>query len=129
MTASPIAPAAVPSEEDVARVLFERGRGSHDARSWETAGDAMREWILGHARAILALFAPILAEKERLESLNLDLTLSLVGSHSAMECAWRAERERCAKIAEDHGALVSNEPIGKACSRNIAAVIRAEGGG
>ncbi|MDB5531538.1 MAG: hypothetical protein JWR51_4641 [Devosia sp.] len=35
-----------------------------------------------------------------------------------------AERERCAKVAEEHGATVSNEPIGQACSRNIASSIR-----
>lgn len=34
------------------------------------------------------------------------------------------ERERCAKMAEKHGEAVSNEPIGKACSRNIAVAIR-----
>lgn len=34
------------------------------------------------------------------------------------------ESERCALIAERHGEIVSNEPTGKACSRNIAAAIR-----
>ncbi len=36
----------------------------------------------------------------------------------------REEREACAQVAEEHGAVVSNEPVGKACSRNIAAAIR-----
>lgn len=35
-----------------------------------------------------------------------------------------AEREACAFTAERHGQVVSNEPIGQACSRNIAAAIR-----
>ena len=59
------APTGMPSEEDVARVLFERGRDVHDARTWEEANVDMREWLKGHAAAILDLFAPILAEKER----------------------------------------------------------------
>lgn len=48
-------PVACPDREAVARVLFERGRTVHDAESWEACGDEMREWLLGHADAILEL--------------------------------------------------------------------------
>lgn len=41
--------------EAIARTLFERGRGAHDATSWETCGDEMQAWLLGHADAILVL--------------------------------------------------------------------------
>ena len=92
-----------------------------------------------------AILAPILAEKER-DNRQLKLEVAEKEATSrisiyawrdkanemearalAAEAALAAERERCAKVAEDHGMLVSNEPIGKACSRNIAAAIRAQG--
>ncbi len=38
--------------------------------------------------------------------------------------ALRDERERCAVKAEEHGKIVSNEPIGTASSQNIARAIR-----
>ena len=57
------APAAMPSEEDVARVIAQNPPN----RSWEEHKDSMR-LVRDHlptARAILGLFAPILAENER----------------------------------------------------------------
>ena len=116
-------PAAMPGEEEVQFVLAQ-----------PISDD---DWIVEKARAILALFAPILAEKERLEDEleGTDWHAIEAGRQRdvwkaralAAEAALAAERERCAKVAEDHGELVSNEPIGKACSRNIAAAIRAQG--
>lgn len=56
-------PAAMPSVEDVARVIAQNPPN----RSWEEHKDSMR-LVRDHlptARAILDLFAPILAEKER----------------------------------------------------------------
>lgn len=50
MTASP-APAAMPSEEEIQFVLAQPLKDD--------------DWVVEKARAILALFAPILAEKER----------------------------------------------------------------
>ncbi len=44
--------------EKIARVLFERGRGVHDAESWASCGDEMQQWLLGHADAVLALISP-----------------------------------------------------------------------
>lgn len=41
--------------EEVARLLFERGRTVHDAASWEAAGPKMQEWLLEHADDILNL--------------------------------------------------------------------------
>ena len=61
MTSS--APAAVPSVEDVARVIAQNPPN----RSWEEHKDSMR-LVRDHlptARAILDLFAPILAEKQK----------------------------------------------------------------
>lgn len=36
----------------------------------------------------------------------------------------RSALEEAAKCAEEHGVIVSNEAVGQACSRNIAAAIR-----
>lgn len=53
---------------------------------------------------------------------------SLYEAFARFEQAIRAdEREMAAKVAEWHGENVSNEKIGKACSRNIATAIRAQG--
>lgn len=77
------APAAMPSPEDVARLVdayaFKSWQQAHDYEI-KTTGDAeeavrFADWSVGKrvdearekARAILALFAPILAEKERVE--------------------------------------------------------------
>ena len=48
---------AVAWRETVARLLFERGRTVHDFASWDDADTETREWLLGHADAILALIA------------------------------------------------------------------------
>ena len=102
------APAAVPSEEDVARILFDPENPTGDTFAQQSIQTRAR--YLRHARNILALFAPILTEKEReiremadhvvhadayqaAAMANLDRAL-------AAEAALAAERERCAKIAE-----------------------------
>lgn len=41
-----------------------------------------------------------------------------------IKAAVEAERDECAQKAEWHGRNVSNEMIGQACSRNIAAALR-----
>ena len=46
--------AGMSEREVVARALFERGRTIHDAESWEAADDETRQWVLGHADAVLA---------------------------------------------------------------------------
>lgn len=49
-------------------MLFERGRGVHDAPSWEEAGEEMQEWLLGHADAALEAvgFSRLLSERDEL---------------------------------------------------------------
>lgn len=85
--------AAMPGEEEIARLLFERGRDVHDARTWEEANVEMREWLKGHAAAILALF---MAEKQKpTVALNHWKARAL-----AAEAALAAERERCASLVE-----------------------------
>lgn len=126
--------AAVPSEEEIARVLATAlrqevipdgsWRGMVEsfreleakfpdyAEGYSTATDAFRQ-----ARAVLALFAPILAEKEReierYEAMikhEQDAAIHWCGEAAkfndralAAEAALAAERERCAKVAERVG--------------------------
>ncbi|MEZ2410585.1 hypothetical protein AB6806_27690 [Bosea sp. RCC_152_1] len=128
------APAAMPGERELADEV------EREMMSWRGANGGvftLRACAFAIAQKVACLFAPILAEKERLGERVRELSLLLdkqmgtpceqIRHRQEVEAAVAAERERCAKIAEDHGALVSNEPIGKACSRNIAAAIRAQG--
>lgn len=46
------------------------------------------------------------------------------GCLDALHEALLAERERAARIAKNHGIIVSNDIIGKACANNIAHEIR-----
>lgn len=107
MTASPTAPAAVPSEEDIKKLVHqamladpEEGRFRHRVSERSLiASDA--------ARAILALFAPILAEKERARQMwqKQATTFAEVGESwqtraLAAEAALAGERERCLAIVE-----------------------------
>lgn len=166
-----VQPAAMPSEEDVARALC-IADGKDPDFDYDPLGlgrpagtDLRWRCYLTQARAVRAFFARILAEKELhhvtgeritrkdlnnayregsekgrlaahlIDGVNSPLNAccyrdgcrALGARALAAEAALAAERERCAKVAEDHGVLVSNEPIGKACSRNIAAAIRAQG--
>ena len=84
--------------------------------------------------AILALFAPILAEKEALEGnmeLAAELALRSEARALAAEAALAAERERCAKVAEQFmaaGKVVDGQfYAGPNTPRAIAAAIRAQG--
>lgn len=118
MTASPPAAPGLPSEEEIARLLFERGRNIHDAASWEEAGDEMREWLRGHSRAILSLIRPAFEakgaeiatfdarEEECLESMKValeneeDAHRKLEAAEAKLAQAVEDEREACAKICD-----------------------------
>lgn len=53
-------------EEEIARVLYERSRVSPaDPATWEEANYDVRAWLLGHARAVLALLHPALEQARR----------------------------------------------------------------
>lgn len=54
-------------EETIARLLYERSRMSPaDPEIWEQADHDVRAWLLGHARAVLALVHPAI-ERARVE--------------------------------------------------------------
>ncbi|MGW9333610.1 hypothetical protein [Bosea sp. NPDC055594] len=57
------APAAMPSEEDGARTIYESNPRN---KRWDLLADKVKDRYREQARAVLALFAPVLAEKERL---------------------------------------------------------------
>lgn len=54
MTVSPI-PSLGPTREQVARVLWERGKHTTDFEAYDEDPET-RDWMLGHADAILALY-------------------------------------------------------------------------
>ncbi|MGW9332753.1 hypothetical protein [Bosea sp. NPDC055594] len=58
------APAAMPSEEDGARTIYESNPRN---KRWDLLADKVKDRYREQARAVLALFAPVLAEKERVE--------------------------------------------------------------
>ena len=130
------APAEMPGVEEIARLLFQRSvYHGYDADTLK------REWMRtegfhrGNARAILALFAPILAEKEREKAIAIEEAIENAGREAlwrdqlrkeearalAAEAALAAERERCAKVAW----LQSKQG---ATHDQSATAIRAEGG-
>lgn len=88
-------PAAMPSEEEIKDILLRFHADT--ASAWRHERDGIATFA---ARAILALFAPILAEKER----QLASFRQYVAMHRARalaaEAALAAERERCAKVVE-----------------------------
>lgn len=125
MPASPAAPAAMPSVEDVARIICRRVHEAicPNAEDWrpgelERKVDIYWPHYTREARAILALFAPILAEKERdIRQLKLEVAeeretgrISIYGWRDkanemearalAAEAALAAERQRCLAIVE-----------------------------
>ena len=57
------ASAAVPSEEEIARAIY---HGKPRNRPWDILPHEFKNQYRKQARAVLALFAPVLAEKERL---------------------------------------------------------------
>lgn len=86
------APAAMPSEEDVARAIYLAFYNGKPNLAFEDQEGLWRSM----AAAAGALFAPILAEKQKpTVALNHWKARAL-----AAEAALAAERERCAKIAE-----------------------------
>ena len=58
------APAEMSGVEEIARAIYER-RNGHGCKPWSLLTKAHKEPYLGDAEAAHALFAPILAEKER----------------------------------------------------------------
>lgn len=99
------APAAMPSEEDVARALcIAQGNNpdfDYDPNGVSDAPGTNLCWklYLGQARAILDLFAPILAEKERQYELASEGRAAFAARALAAEAALAAERERCVNAA------------------------------
>ena len=63
MTASPPAAPGMPSEEEIARAIY---HGKPRNRPWDILPHEFKNQYRKQARAVLALFAPVLAEKERL---------------------------------------------------------------
>jgi hypothetical protein len=127
------APAAMPSEEKLAAII-QNGIAEHcsiDAVEMEIDGTGPASYNAAHR--ILALFAPILAEKERAELLMINQSQVFKRERDlerrralAAEAALAAERERCAKIAEELGPTLDGESSWYA-SNQIAAAIRAQG--
>ena len=66
---------------------------------------------------------------QRLKPISCETAEALLARLRQAEAALATARndalEEAAETAEAHGDLVSNEPTGKACSRNIARAIRA----
>ncbi|KUL94362.1 hypothetical protein DK26_15255 [Bosea sp. WAO] len=108
------ASAAIPSEEDVARIVCRRVHEAlfPDAGDWrpgelERKVDIYWPHYANEARAVLALFAPILAEKEReIERLTcralqaIDEREAALARALAAEAALAGERDRCLAIVE-----------------------------
>jgi hypothetical protein len=160
-------PAAMPSEEDVARVLATALRQEpipdtawaglvasfreleakfpDYAEGYSTSTDAFRQ-----ARAVLALFAPVLAEKEReIEQIKATRdsyyrTIEAQGRENsayldhwqfaearalAAEAALAAERERCARIAQNQVREADSEWAEgfSVAAAGIASAIRSQG--
>lgn len=140
-------PAAMPSEEEIARAIYEALGFAYEGRTVLADGTPYAEWAkaVSGARAVLALFAPILAEKEREKAAALGLVQGHAAVIASLEAralaAEAAERERCAGVAEaaadreDARAFEKNDDLHVAecrgaerAARTIAAAIRAQGG-
>lgn len=76
---SPTPPASVPSEEDVARAIYNdrNGYDGYGRKPWSNLPMSHKEPYLADARAILALFAPVLAEKERVRAREVDGSIDI----------------------------------------------------
>lgn len=66
---------------------------------------------------------PILADEIRAG--RMDAYAGVVAFARHRIAARKHAFEEAAKVADTHGNTVSNDPVGKACSRNIARAIRA----
>lgn len=136
-----IAPAAMPGEEEIARALHDDLYPPEEARS---PADQEKHWLSTEAhyreqaQVVLALFAPILAEKEReiatekaradrnyhVGKMAQDMFSDAEARALAAEAALAAERERCAKIAEQFAEAHAQFPALPHAGRAIAAAIR-----
>lgn len=67
-------------KEAIARAIYER-RNGYGCKPWSLLTKAHKEPYLGDAEAVLALFAPILAEKERLRRELHSLAVALHRKH------------------------------------------------
>ncbi|MGO4405981.1 hypothetical protein AB4Z10_17165 [Bosea sp. RAF48] len=101
------APAAMPSEEDVARALcIAQGNNpdfDYDPNGVSDAPGTNLCWklYLGQARAIIALFAPILADARTTNSQGWrQMALDEHQKRLAAEAALAAEKERCIAIVD-----------------------------
>lgn len=110
MTGENAAPAEMPGVEEIARAIYER-RNGHGCKPWSLLTKAHKEPYLGDAEAAHALFAPILAEKERAELALCEL-MNAAGHYKATH----SEIDREALSATI-----------KAAADHFAAAIRAEG--
>jgi hypothetical protein len=98
------APAAMPGEEDVARAAYEAICGCYGTRpNWDDEPAEVKAVHRAQARAILDLFAPILAERDGWVThwqtkCQATRTLELAAEARALaaEAALAAERERIA---------------------------------
>lgn len=114
--------ATVPTEEEIAMAIY-MDRNGRGCVPWSRRDAAHKAPYLSDARAVLALFAPALAEKEREARENYQDALAYAEAAKKQrlwkedaEAALAEERERCAKVAEES---MTNDAFA------IAAAIRA----
>lgn len=134
-------------KESIARAIYER-RNGHGCKPWSLLTKAHKEPYLGDAEAAQALFAPILAEKERLAAVAdhaarhwqqtqsaFQACLDATGSKDGAELIDKATRALAAEAAlaglrqNIVDAAVQCDDARKAQARldRLAAAIRAEG--
>ncbi len=129
------APAAMPSEEDVARVLiayFVENTGfqtvNEDEAKTSVAAYYGGAWVdlrvYPMARAVISLFSPILARLEDAKARSLEYADTQFNRALAAEAALAAEREGCAQIAER---MYAKDAFRFELGTAIAAAIRAQG--
>lgn len=82
------APAAMSSEEEIARAIY---HGKPRNRPWDILPHEFKNQYLKQARAVLALFTPILAEKER-------GTERACANHANATIGWERERGRSEEL-------------------------------
>ncbi|MGY6251141.1 hypothetical protein ACXIUS_26975 [Bosea thiooxidans] len=153
MTANPTAPAEMPGVEEIGKLLMKSFYDQWFAPGQPAWGGGVYwDFVNGssawspQARAILDLFAPILAEKERLaedlhyangvadlamkhrdaaESSLAEIRKQMLADEGQHREAVAAERERCAKIADELGPTLDGESSWYAANQ-IAAAIRSQ---